>query len=170
VRLNDKDDMLASVLLDLSQTGAITASRTVGSAVLAQLKHVGHVHKREVQGANFMVLRAPDVPSILVETAFISNPSEEQRLRDASHQEALAHAVMNGIRAYFADHAPPLTLIAANGIGGGQRAGIPHVIARGETLSGIARRYNVSVQAIRASNNIPSDRIRVGDTLLIPNG
>lgn len=170
VRLNDKDDMLASVLLDLSQAGVLSASRTVGSAVLEQLHGVGRVHKRDVQAANFRVLRAPDVPSILVETAFISNPTEEQRLRSAAHQDALARAVMAGIRTYFADHAPPQTLVAANGIGGGHRGAMPHVIARGETLSGIARRYNVSVQAIRSSNNIASDRIRVGDTLLIPNG
>lgn len=168
VSLNDKDDMLASVLLDLSQTGVIGASRTIGAAVLVQLQQVGRVHKREVQAANFLVLKAPDVPSILVETAFISNPAEEARLRDAAHQEALAHAVMAGIRTYFADHAPPTTLVAVNGIGGSRRGGVPHVIARGETLSHIARRYNVSVQQLRASNNIASDRIRVGDTLLIP--
>lgn len=168
VKLNDKDDMLASVLLDLSQTGVIGASRTVGAAVLEQLQQVGRVHKREVQAANFLVLKAPDVPSILVETAFISNPTEEGRLRDANHQQVLAQAVMGGIRAYFADHAPPTTLVAVNGIGGGQRRGVPHVIARGETLSHIARRYNVSVQQLRSSNNIASDRIRVGDTLLIP--
>ncbi|MCA1798185.1 MAG: N-acetylmuramoyl-L-alanine amidase [Xanthomonadaceae bacterium] len=168
VRLNDKDDMLASVLLDLSQTGVIGASRTVGAAVLEQLHQVGRVHKREVQAANFLVLKAPDVPSILVETAFISNPTEEGRLRDANHQQVLAQAVMGGIRAYFTDHAPPTTLVAVNGIGGGQRGGVPHVIARGETLSHIARRYNVSIQQLRSSNNIASDRIRVGDTLLIP--
>jgi N-acetylmuramoyl-L-alanine amidase len=171
VNMGEMDDMLASVLLDLSQTGAIGASRTVGNHMLDELGRIGRARTREVQGANFLVLKAPDVPSILVETGFISNPQEEARLRDAAHQAAVAQGMLNGIRAYFADHAPPATLVAANGIGASpQGLAREHVIARGETLSGLARRYNVSVQAIRASNNLANDRIRVGQTLLIPPG
>lgn len=171
VNMGEMDDMLASVLLDLSQTGAIGASRTVGNHMLNELGRIGRARTREVQGANFLVLKAPDVPSILVETGFISNPQEEARLRDAAHQAAVARGMLNGIRAYFADHAPPGTLVAANGIGDSPQDGArEHVIARGETLSGLARRYNVSVQAIRASNNLANDRIRVGQTLLIPPG
>lgn len=166
VKLDDKDDMLRSVLLDLSMTGAIGASRTVGSALVGELERVGHVHKREVQAANFLVLKAPDVPSVLVETAFLSNPEEERRLRDPAHQQRIAQALMDGIRAYFVDHAPPSTLVAVNGIGGGK--GRPHVIARGDTLSGIARRYNISVQQLRSINNIPSDQIQVGQVINIP--
>src|SRR5690606_26361977 len=127
---------------------------------------IGRVHKREVQAANFLVLKAPDVPSVLVETAFISNPEEERKLRDPAHQQRIAQALMSGIRAYFVDHAPPSTLVAANGIGGGN--GRPHVIARGDTLSGIARRYNISVQQLRSINNIPSDQIQVGQVINIP--
>lgn len=170
VKLDDKDDMLASVLLDLSQTGVIGASRNVGNHVLGELGRLGRSRQREVQGANFLVLKAPDVPSILVETGFISNPAEEARLRDAGHQLAVAQGMLNGIRAYFADHSPPNTLVAVNGIGGGAAADRQHVIARGETLSGIARRYNVSIQQIRSSNNLATDRIRVGQTILIPHG
>ncbi len=167
VKLDDKDDMLASVLLDLSQTGVIGASRTFGEQVITELHKLGRVHKREVQAANFLVLKAPDVPSVLVETAFISNPSEEARLRDARHQQSVASALLSGIRAYFADHAPPGTLVAVNGLGPAPRR-VEHVITRGETLSGIAQRYNVSLNALRTNNNIASDRIRVGDILLIP--
>lgn len=170
VSLDDKDDMLASVLLDLSQTGVIGASRSVGNEVLRELGRLGRARRDSVQGANFLVLKAPDVPSILVETGFISNPQEEARLRDAGHQLAVARGMLNGIRAYFADHAPPDTLVAVNGIGAPPAGATPHVIARGETLSGLARRYNVSVQALRSSNNLASDRIRVGQTLLIPQG
>jgi N-acetylmuramoyl-L-alanine amidase len=166
VKLDDKDDMLRSVLLDLSMTGVIGASRTVGGALVGELQRVGRVHKREVQAANFLVLKAPDVPSVLVETAFISNPEEERKLRDPAHQQRIAQALMNGIRAYFVDHAPPSTLVAVNGVGGGK--GRPHVIARGDTLSGIARRYNISVQQLRSINNIPSDQIQVGQVLNIP--
>src|SRR5690606_20106194 len=144
-----QDDMLASVLLDLSMTGVIGASRTVGGAIVDRLHDVGRVHKREVQAANFLVLKAPDVPSVLVETAFISNPSEEKKLRDPAHQQRIAQALMAGVRTYFEAHAPPNTLVAANGIGGGM-GGRPHVVARGDTLSGIARRYNISVQQLRS--------------------
>ena len=168
VKLDDKDDMLASVLLDLSMTGVIGASRTIGGTIVGELDHIGRVHKREVQAANFLVLKAPDVPSILVETAFISNPAEEKKLRDPVHQQRIAQALMNGVRAYFADHAPPATLVAANGIGGGA-AHRAHVIARGDTLSGIARRYNISVQQLRSINGIASDRIEVGQVINIPN-
>lgn len=167
VKLDDKDDMLASVLLDLSQTGVIGASRTFGEQVITELEKIGRVHKRDVQAANFLVLKAPDVPSVLVETAFISNPGEEARLRDVRHQQSLALSLLYGIRAYFADHAPPGTLVAVNGLGPAPRR-VEHVIARGDTLSEIARRYNVSLNALRSSNDIASDRIRVGDVLLIP--
>ncbi len=166
VKLDDKDDMLRSVLLDLSMTGVIGASRTVGSALVGELQQIGRVHKREVQAANFLVLKAPDVPSVLVETAFISNPTEERKLRDPAHQQRIAQALMNGVRAYFVDHAPPSTLVAVNGVGGSK--GRPHVIARGDTLSGIARRYNISVQQLRSINNIPSDQIQVGQVINIP--
>ena len=169
VNLSQQDDMLASVLLDLSMTGVIGASRTVGGAIVDRLHDVGRVHKREVQAANFLVLKAPDVPSVLVETAFISNPSEEKKLRDPAHQQRIAQALMAGVRTYFEAHAPPNTLIAANGIGGGV-GGRPHVVSRGDTLSGIARRYNISVQQLRSVNNIASDSIRVGDTITIPSG
>lgn len=112
VSLDDKDDLLASVLLDLSQTATIEASHDVASNVLAELDGVGDLHKSDVQQAGFVVLKSPDVPSILVETAFISNPREEQKLRDPSHQERLAQAVMKGVREYFIRKAPPGTVLA----------------------------------------------------------
>jgi len=86
VSLNDKDELLKSVLLDLSQSASIEASMNVADNVLGELKQIGNVHKSRVQQAGFMVLKSPDVPSILVETAFISNPAEERLLRDSRHQ------------------------------------------------------------------------------------
>lgn len=167
VSLDDKDDLLASVLLDLSQNASIGASLEVGEFVLNRLGSVNRLHKSSVQQAGFVVLKAPDIPSILVETAFISNLEEEQRLRDARYQEQLALAVMSGVREYFHVNPPPGTWIARNRSNGGPRE---IVIARGDTLSGIASRYNVSVPVLRRHNGLRDDNIRVGQVLTIPGG
>ncbi|MDH4004764.1 MAG: N-acetylmuramoyl-L-alanine amidase, partial [Gammaproteobacteria bacterium] len=167
VSLEDKDEVLASVLLDLSQSAALSASLDVGSNVIGELARLGKVHRRKVQQAGFLVLKSPDMPSILVETAFISNPSEEKKLRDKRHQGRLADAILAGVRSYFYANPPPDTRIAM------EMRRVPskqvrHVIARGDTLSEIAERYNVSAAAIRAANKLSSDSIRVGQTLSIP--
>lgn len=106
VSLDDKDDMLASVLLDLSQTATTEASSKVASKILGSLKQVASIHKASVQKAAFLVLKAPDIPSILVETGFISNPSEEAKLRNPQYQEKIANALGKGIIAYFKQRSP----------------------------------------------------------------
>lgn len=107
VNFNTKDPMLARTLLDLSQTATINDSLKLGKAVLGELDRVGDLHKAHVEQAGFAVLKAPDIPSILVETAFISNPAEERRLNDDAYQDKLAEAIMSGIRKYFRMN-PPL--------------------------------------------------------------
>lgn len=107
VNLDVRDPMLARTLLDLSQTAQIADSLKAGRQVLAELSETNALHKREVEQAGFAVLKAPDVPSILVETAFISNPDEEQKLRDPKQQGRYADAIAEGIRGYFAK-SPPL--------------------------------------------------------------
>jgi len=107
VNLDVKDPVLARTLLDLSQTATINDSLKLGKAVLGQLGDVNSLHKSAVEQAGFAVLKAPDIPSILVETAFISNPQEERRLRDAAYQEKMANAMLQGIRRYLAQN-PPL--------------------------------------------------------------
>jgi N-acetylmuramoyl-L-alanine amidase len=159
VTLDDKDDLLAAVLLDLSQTATIESSLGVGRRVLRELSRVGEAHKSTVQQAGFVVLKSPDIPSILVETAFISNPEDEQRLTGASHQKAVAGAIAAGIRGYFVDHAPPGTLLAARS----------HVIARGESVSTVAARYHVSPDALRAKNGLQGETLPPGKVLAIPN-
>jgi len=167
VSLSDKDPVLASVLLDLSQNAALSASLDVGSDVIDQLARIGRVHRGTVQQAGFLVLKSPDVPSILVETAYISNPDEERLLRSRTHQDKLAKAILAGVRNYFYENPPPNTLIAMN-----QRRSltqqVSHVITRGDTLSEIAERYNVSMSAIRTTNRLSSDIVRIGQTLKIP--
>ncbi len=113
VSLDDKDEMVASVLLDLSQTASIESSLTAGERVLAELGEVNRLHKHSVQQAGFAVLKSPDIPSILVETAFISNPREERQLTTSSHQRDLARAIRDGLRQYFDGRAPPGTHVYA---------------------------------------------------------
>jgi N-acetylmuramoyl-L-alanine amidase len=112
VSLEDKGDLLASVLLDLSQTASLSASETAAEHVLHQLNLVGEVRKPLVQQAGFMVLKSPDIPSMLVETAYISNPAEEQRLRGVAHQAKLAAAIHQGLREYFYADPPAGSRIA----------------------------------------------------------
>src|SRR5690606_26563310 len=112
VKLDDKDDVLASVLLDLSQSASMSASIDAADKVMNSLYQMGNVTKRGVKHAGFIVLKSPDIPSILVETAFISNPTEEARLVNPTHQKRLAEAIFNGVRSYFYTSPPPGTLIA----------------------------------------------------------
>jgi len=162
VTLSDKDDMLASVLLDLSQSATMEASHSVAESVFGSLRTMGKTHKNSVEHANFMVLKSPDVPSILVETAFISNPSEEQRLRDPAWQRKTARAITDGIQNYFYMSPPPGTWIASN------RQPVRHQVVRGDTLGDIANRYRVSLYSLRRVNQLKSDTIRVGSELVIP--
>jgi N-acetylmuramoyl-L-alanine amidase len=167
VSLRDKDAVLAYVLLDLSQSAALSASLDVGDDVIGELAKLGKVHRRKVQQAGFLVLKSPDVPSILVETAYISNPGEEKKLRSRSHQKKLAGAIFTGIRTYFYENPPPNTSLAMR-LKRRPEQQVSHVISRGDTLSEIAERYNVSMSAIRSANRLSSDQVRVGQKLRIP--
>ena len=121
VSLDDKDDVLASVLLDLSQSASLSASQVAAERVLHQLNRVGEVRKPQVQQARFMVLKSPDIPSMLVETAYISNPQEELRLRGAVHQAKLAAAIHQGVHDYFYANPPAGTRVAQFAAGAGSR-------------------------------------------------
>ncbi len=161
VSLDDKDDMLASVLLDLSQTASLEASIDVADRVLSGLKGLGKVHKRKVQSAGFAVLKSPDIPSILIETAYISNPKEENRLLDESYQYKLAQSILNGLTGYFNVRAPEGSILAG-------MEPTKHIISRGDTLSEIAEAYSVSMQSLKQYNGLKDNQIRVGMVLDIP--
>lgn len=167
VTLGDYGVAVASVLVDLSQNAALGASLDIGASVIRELAKMGPVHRRKVQQAGFLVLKSPDVPSILVETAYISNPSEEKKLRNPAHQGKLADAILAGIRAHFYANPPPETQLAID-LSRKPTRQVNHVIASGDTLSEIAARYAVSMAAIRAANNMSGNNVRIGQTLRIP--
>lgn len=152
------DDVLASVLIDLSQNAMIESSMDVASRVLDGIRRITPLHKRKIEQAGFMVLKSPDIPSILVETAFISNAQDEKNLLSVNHQKKMAKAMMSGIRSYFKLKPPMGTRIAAH----------EHVIRRGDTLSKIARKYDVSLKMLRTANRLKGDRLLVGRVLQIP--
>jgi len=167
VSLHDKSDVLASVLLDLSQNAAISASRDAAGRVLTELDQVGQLKKSDVQHASLIVLTSPDVPSMLVETAFISNPEEERRLRDPAYQERLAGAIHSGVRRYFYDNPPPGSRVAT--LAARERGqSLRHIVSPGETLVDVAGRYAVSIDELRQKNHLDTETVASGTILEIP--
>jgi N-acetylmuramoyl-L-alanine amidase len=167
VSLHDKSDVLASVLFDLSQNAAISASRDAATNVLAELDEVGQLKKGDVQHASLIVLTSPDVPSMLVETAYISNPDEERRLRDPAYQGRLAGAIHAGVRRYFYDNPPPGSRVATFAARERGQA-LRHVVSPGESLGDVAGRYAVSVDDLRQANRIDGETVASGTILEIP--
>jgi N-acetylmuramoyl-L-alanine amidase len=169
VSLDDKDRMLAGVLLDLSMTASLSSSLNVGQKVLSNMSGITPLHKRRVEQAGFMVLKSPDMPSILVETGFISNPKEAQKLSSSSHQQALARSIHSGIRQFFQENPPQGTYVAwLRDTGKLAPVAREHVVTSGESLALIAQRYQVSLERLRRSNNLRTDTIKVGQVLSIP--
>ncbi len=162
VSLSDKDDLLAKVLLDLSQTATIGSSVELGSSVLSELKRIGPIHIDTVQQAGFAVLKAPDVPSILIETAFISTPTEEKKLRSKRYQRRLASGIFKGIQRYATRRK-----LADNQPGRADERRV-HIVQPGDTLSAIARLYDVHMDTLRFANNLSDNKLKVGRKLVIP--
>jgi len=163
VRLDRGDEMLSSVLLDLSQSASLDYSRRAAESILGELGNVGRRHRPRVESANFVVLRSPDVPSLLIEVGFISNPEDESNLNSSQHRREVASAIAGGIDQHFRRTAPQGTWFANNRSSGGR-----HVVERGDTLGVIAQRYQVSVNRLREANDIDGDVIHPGAVLVIP--
>ncbi len=161
VSLGDKGDLLKLVLVDMVKNSTLEDSHRVAKQVLRKLKGVNSLHKNHVEKAGFRVLKAPDMPSILIEMAFISNPKEESRLRNGNYQKKMSKAILRGVQNYFKSNAPPGTKLAL-------LKQHEHKITSGETLSHIAKRYKVSVKGIRLANNLSTDKLLVGKILQIP--
>lgn len=138
-------------------------SHSIAGDVLKELGKVTDLHKNLPESASLAALKSPDIPSILVETGFISNPKEESLLKSSSHQERLAKAIHTGVLRYFETNPPSDSLIAS-------RANSQHKVSRGESLSVIAAQYGISVISLKQANNLKSDTLRVGQKLVIPKG
>lgn len=164
VSLDDKDPMLAGVLVDMAMNAKMAQSLALGEAVLGALGSVVKLHKRRVEQAGFAVLKSPDVPSILIETGFLSNPDEARNLAAASYQRRVAGAIATGIQAFLLRDPPHGTLLASMEAGGT----VEYVVKRGDTLSEIAQRNRVPLAGLKALNGIVGERIRIGQVLAIP--
>ena len=167
VSLNDKDEDIAYVLHDLSTNATLSASVIVGQHVSREMSRVAKMHSKQVKEKSLAVLTSAEMPSILVETGFLTNPSDEKRLRNKDYRARLSNAILAGVRSYFYTNPPPGTQIAMD-LKRSPTREVRHVVARGDTVSEIAERYNVSSADIRRANKLSNDRIRVGQTLNIP--
>ena len=168
ISLDDKDDVLASVLLDLSMTGSLKASLGVGAHVLQSMGRMARLHKKGVEQAGFVVLKSPDIPSILVETGFISNPSEAKRLKTRKYQKQMANAIFNGVYKHFTTTPPQGTLLAYQQYNKGVFSSKKYKIQRGDTLSGIAKNHQVTLSQLRRENRLQTDTVKIGQVLRIP--
>ncbi len=155
-----EDEMVKEVLFDLSLTGTIQSSLDIGDEILRQIQHVNRVHKKQVQQAGFAVLKAPNIPSVLLETAFISNPREEKNLNSSAHQKKVANAISRGVTKYFARKAPPGTWLSASAA--------EYKVKSGDTLGSIAKKYQTDLENLRARNAMYSSSLNAGQVLKIP--
>lgn len=165
--LRNVDDDLALTLLDLSMAWSIEQSMAAGSYILNATGNVARLRRDVPQQGNFWVLRSPDIPSLLIETGYLSNPAEARRLASADYQRKLADSIVQGVMNYFYERPPEGSLIAwqkANNQGPDRQ----YVVTRGDSLSLIAQRHNVSLSQLRSANSLRGDTIQVGQTLSIP--
>jgi N-acetylmuramoyl-L-alanine amidase len=167
VSLDDKDDLLAGVLLDLSITASLMTSLELGSSVLRSIKPVNRLHKKQVEQAGFAVLKSPDIPSLLIETGYISNPQEANRLKTRSHQNKMANAIFVGIKSYISSNPPAGSYLAWKRQGYDRRLDTYRIVS-GDTLSGIANKHRVSAEMLKKVNDLQGDLIRIGQVLKIP--
>lgn len=169
VKLDDKDAMLAGVLLDLSMTASLSSSLDIGQKVLSNMGRITPLHKKRVEQAGFMVLKSPDMPSILVETGFISNPGESKKLANRSHQQAIARSIHSGVRQFFQQNPPPGSYVAWLRDSGKLAIGPrEHVVRSGETVDLLSKRYQISLAQLRSINKLSSNALKTGQILTIP--
>jgi len=166
VSLDDKEDLLAGVLLDLSMTASLSVSLDLGQTVLNSMGGVSKLHKRRVEQAGFAVLKSPDIPSLLIETGFLSNPGEARKLKTSHYQNQMAHAIFKGIKRYFTQSPPPGTYLASVRDKNNQIK--EYVIAPGDTLSVIAQRHSTSMAMLKELNGLKNSMIRVGQVIKVP--
>lgn len=155
---------LAKALLDMSMDHSMKTALEVASEVVKELKQVSKLHKKRPQAANFGVLKSPDIPSILVETGFISNPKEERKLNTAQHQQKLARAIFASIKNYYKRNPPDDSLFARLK----NNEPVKHKVKRGESLSVLANRYGTTISALKKQNQLKKNTLYIGQVLIIP--
>lgn len=156
-----KDKNLAFTLADMKKEHTMGSSYEFALHVIKEMKKVTKLHKKEPEGLSLAVLKSSDIPSVLIETGFISNPAEEKKLNSRTHQKKLAKAIFKAVDSYFLENTPKGTLLAATAMK-------QHKVRSGESLSVLAQRYNISVAKIKSVNRLKSNRLRIGQTLKIP--
>ncbi|HCH32121.1 MAG TPA: N-acetylmuramoyl-L-alanine amidase [Oceanospirillaceae bacterium] len=167
VSLEDKEEDLAKTLLDMSMNYSQSTGQGVAQEVLSNIGKIAKLHKKHVEKAGFVVLKSPDVPSILVETGFISNPQEAGRLRTKSYQKKMAQAIFNGLKSYFYNHPVTNTYVAS--VVEAKRKLRAYKVVSGDTLSAIAQRFGTTVKRLQSANKMTSKSVLlVGKTLVIP--
>ena len=167
VSLEDKEDDVAMTLLDMSMNYSQTTGQRVAQEVLENIGKIAKLHKKHVERAGFVVLKSPDVPSILVETGFISNPGEAAKLRTKQYQKKMANAIFKGLKNYFYSYPVANTYIAS--VVEAKRKLRSYKVVSGDTLSGIAQRFSTSVKRLQTANKMTSKSVLlVGKTLIIP--
>lgn len=160
---NNNDKNVSQTLLDLQFSHSQKEGFKVATKILSEMSRSGiYLHKKDPVNASLAVLKSPDIPSVLVETGFISNPTEEKLLFQRSHQDKLAQALAKAIVQYFEANPPEGTLFANRG------KAIKHKVSRGESLSVIANKYGTSTQAIMQANKLKSSSLAIGQILTIP--
>ncbi|WP_191603107.1 N-acetylmuramoyl-L-alanine amidase [Marinomonas algicola] len=165
ISLDDKDQLLAEVLLDMSMNSTIQFSLNIGSSVLGEMGRVAKLHKSTVQQAGFVVLKSPDIPSILIETGFVSNATEAKNLGSYAYRKKLASAIAKGVKASFMKNPPEGTLLAWKQ---NQTRSTIYTVTKGDTLSEIAKKNSVSLSRLRGVNSLKNDVIWIGQKLRIP--
>ena len=156
-----KDKNLAITLADMKKEYTMASSYDFAEHVIKQMKKVTKLHKKEPERLSLAVLKSADIPSVLIETGFISNPGEERRLKNPKHQQKLANAIYKAVNDYFESNPPQGTLVASI-------TPRHHKVSRGESLSLVAQRYKVTVNELKSINNLTSNVVRIGQTLKIP--
>ncbi|RLA04849.1 MAG: N-acetylmuramoyl-L-alanine amidase, partial [Gammaproteobacteria bacterium] len=170
VALNKYEPDVAEVLLQIQTERSVRLSHGIANNIIGELGKIMVLHNKKPRKASFMVLKNPAVPSILIETGFISNANDEKNLRSRNFQNKLANSILKGIHKYFKSNTPSgVKMASLSGLSKPPKPRkVTHKIISGDTLSGIANRYGVSQSILRSANRLKSDKLLIGKRLVIP--